>query len=328
MRRADALRIAAGILLVAALSWALAHRDALDAGLLQQRLLEAGAWAPAVFIVAYAVATVLFLPGSVLTLAAGALFGAVAGAAWSLAGATLGATLAFLVARHLAGGWVEKRAGGRLGQLVAGVEAEGWRFVAFLRLVPAFPFNLVNYALGLTRIGLRPYVLTSAICMAPGALAYAWMGHAGREAISGSEGAIRNGLVAMALVAMVAFVPRIVRRLRTTRAITPQDLRQMLLEGEVPLIDVREAAEFAGEAGRIRGALNIPLEELRSRAGDLDRRRDGAIALICRTQVRSGKAAAILAGLGFRNLHVVHGGMNAWRELGYPVELPAPRPDR
>jgi uncharacterized membrane protein YdjX (TVP38/TMEM64 family) len=100
---------------------------------------------------------VAFLPGAVFGLAGGALFGPVWGSLWNLIGATLGATLAFLAARYTAGDWVARRTGARLKALVEGVEAEGWRFVAFVRLVPLFPFNLLNYALGLTRIRLDHY---------------------------------------------------------------------------------------------------------------------------------------------------------------------------
>ena len=88
-------------------------------------------------------------------------FGPVAGTFYSLTGATLGATLAFLVARYLASDWVARRTGGRLGEFINGVEAEGWRFVAFVRLVPLLPFNALNYALGLSRIPLGQYVAAS-----------------------------------------------------------------------------------------------------------------------------------------------------------------------
>jgi uncharacterized membrane protein YdjX (TVP38/TMEM64 family) len=84
----------------------------------------------------------------------------------------LGATIAFMIARYVASDWVAARAGERLARLIRGVEEEGWRFVAFVRLVPLFPFNLVNYAFGLTRIRLGEYALASFVCMAPGALAY------------------------------------------------------------------------------------------------------------------------------------------------------------
>lgn len=167
------------------------------------------------FIAVYAWATVLFLPGAVVTLAGGALFGPVWGTLWNLSGATLGATLAFLIARHLGADWVARRAGPRLRSLNEGVSAEGWRFIAFVRLVPLFPFNLLNYALGLTRIPLLAYVLASAVFMLPGAVAYTWLGYAGREALAGGDGMVRNILIALALVSAIAFLPRLVRRLRT-----------------------------------------------------------------------------------------------------------------
>lgn len=214
MKTADATRLALAFALAAGLALAYVNRTALSTDALSGWLAEAGVWAPLAFVALYAVATVLFLPGSVLTLAAGALFGALPGALYSLTGATLGATLAFLVARYLAADWVSRKAGGRLRQLIDGVEAEGWRFVAFVRLVPLFPFNLVNYALGLTRIPLPAYAAASFVCMFPGALAYAWLGHAGREALAGEEGAIRSALLALALLAFVAFLPRLARRIR------------------------------------------------------------------------------------------------------------------
>lgn len=214
MKRADAARIALALVLAAGLILGLANREALSTDALQRWFAAAGAWAPLAFIACYAAATVFFLPGALLTLAGGALFGAVPGALYSLSGATLGATLAFLAARYLASDWVARKAGGRLKQLIDGVEAEGWRFVAFVRLVPLFPFNLVNYALGLTSIPLAAYAAASFVCMFPGALAYAWLGHAGGEALAGGEGAVRNALLALAMLAFVAFLLRLARRLR------------------------------------------------------------------------------------------------------------------
>src|SRR6266540_189456 len=97
--------------------------------------------------------------------------------------------LAIMIARAIAGDWVARNVGARLGRLIEGVDAEGWRFVAFVRLVPLFPFNLSNYVLGLTRIPLHHYVLATLVCMAPGAVAYTWLGHAGRRALSGETDA-------------------------------------------------------------------------------------------------------------------------------------------
>lgn len=117
----------------------------------------------------------------------GALFGPLWGMVVNLLGATLGASAAFLLGRYVAGDRIRRMAGGRLDRLVTGVEAEGWRFVAFVRLVPIFPFNLLNYALGLTRIPFAPYVLASMICMLPGTFAYTWLGYTGREASTGGR---------------------------------------------------------------------------------------------------------------------------------------------
>lgn len=206
------LVLVAGV--AAAIVWAALNRDRLDPAAIDAWLAPLGAWAPLAHIAVYVVATVVFLPGSLFSLAGGALFGPVWGALINLVGATIGATIAFLIARYVAADWVARKAGGRLKQLIGGVEAEGWRFIAFVRLVPLFPFNLTNYALGLTRIGLVPYVVTSFVCMAPGAVAYTWLGHAGREALAGDASAIRYGLLALGLLAAIAFLPRLVRRLR------------------------------------------------------------------------------------------------------------------
>lgn len=206
--------VLAGVLL-AGIAAAIYYRDQFNVAALEDWVAQAGALAVVVFVCAYALAAVLFLPGSVFTLAGGALFGPAWGTFYNLTGATLGATLAFLVARYLASDWVERTTGGRLKKLITGVEQEGWRFVAFTRLVPIFPFNLLNYAFGLTRIKLSHYVIASTICMLPGTLAFTYIGFVGREALSGEqEGLIRNSLIALALLAVVAFIPRLVKRWR------------------------------------------------------------------------------------------------------------------
>lgn len=215
-------RVLIGLVLLAAITAAILHRDRFDAAALRAWVEGAGAAGPLLFMAVYALATVLFLPGSVLTLAGGALFGPLWGTLWNLTGATMGASLAFLIARYLGSDWVTRKAGPRLQSLNDGVSAEGWRFVAFVRLVPLFPFNLLNYALGLTRIPFLAFVLASWVFMLPGALAYTWLGHAGREALAGGEGMIRNILIALALLAAVAFIPRLVKRVRA-KATTPPD---------------------------------------------------------------------------------------------------------
>ena len=178
-----------------------------------------GIWAPLVYVALFAIGTVVFAPGVIFGLAGGALFGPLWGTVLNLCGGTLGAIAAFLVARYLAQDWVRRKAAGRLEKLITGVEVEGWRFVAFVRLVPLFPFNLANYAFGLTRIPLTPYVLATLVCMVPGSLAYSWLGYAGREALEGNDTAIRYGLMALALLAAIAFLPRLMRHLRGAETI-------------------------------------------------------------------------------------------------------------
>ena len=212
---ADARRRVILLLLVASgIVIAILLRDQISVESLAARVSALGWYAPLVFIACYAVATVLFMPGILFTLAGGALFGPVYGTLYNLVGATLGATLAFLAARYIAYDWVAERTGNRLRQLVEGVEEEGWRFVAFARLVPLFPFNLLNYALGLTRLRLSHYVITSFIFMAPGGAAYTYLGYAGREVASGGEDFIRKALLALAVIATIAFASRILMKMR------------------------------------------------------------------------------------------------------------------
>ena len=312
------LRWLLGLMLVIAVGTAVALRDRFDAAALQAWVEGAGAAGPLLFMAVYALVTVLFLPGSVITLAGGVLFGPVWGTVYNLTGATIGAAMAFLIARYLVAGWVTQRTGGRMKQLVDGVEQEGWRFVAFVRLVPLFPFNLLNYALGLTRIRFWHYVLASYLFMLPGAIAYTWLGYAGREALAGGEGMIRNILVALALLASVAFLPRLIKRLRAQPMLAVDELKRRLDTGEkLLLLDVRSAADFTGEKGHIAGALNIPLEELAAREGELEPAQP--VLLVCTTDRRSSKAALQLAAAGFAQVQVVQGGMTAWRERGWPV---------
>jgi uncharacterized membrane protein YdjX (TVP38/TMEM64 family) len=250
--RAFLPRAVLGLGILAAALWRALNRDRLDPALVESSVRSLGLWAPMAHVVFFALGAILFVPGALFGLAGGALFGPVWGSILNLAGATIGATAAFVVARYVAAGWVRRKAGGRLERLVSGVEAEGWRFVAFTRLVPQFPFNLLNYALGLTRIPLIPYVLASLICMAPGALAFTWLGYAGREAIAGNDAAIRYGLIGFALLGAVAFLPRLVRRLRgqaTARWIEIEELAAHLKNSDgIAVIDVRETSSLGRSA--------------------------------------------------------------------------------
>ena len=185
-----------------------------------------GVLGPIVFILGYAIAVVAFIPGSLLTLAAGAIFGLAEGTLYVFVAATLGATLAFLIARHAARAAIERRIQGdeRFAAIDRAVGAEGRKIVFLLRLSPVFPFNLLNYALGLTQVRLVDYFVAS-VGMLPGSLLYVYTGKVAGDvaAIAGGQAGEKGagdwlvlglGLVATAVVTV--FVTRIARRALAT----------------------------------------------------------------------------------------------------------------
>lgn len=133
---------------------------------------------PIVFILIYILATVLFIPGSILTLGAGAVFGVLSGSVFVSIASTIGAVLAFLIGRYIARGWVSKKIEGnqKFKAIDEAVAREGWKIVGLTRLSPIFPFNLLNYAFGVTKVSLRDYFLASWIGMMPGTVMYVYIG--------------------------------------------------------------------------------------------------------------------------------------------------------
>ena len=319
MNNSRLIRILLMLGLLAGITLAIVYRDRFDAVALEAWINDAGVLAPIVFMLIYALATVLFLPGSVITLAGGALFGPVLGTFYNLTGATLGAVLAFLISRYLASDWIEDKAGGRVKQLINGVEGEGWRFVAFVRLVPLFPFNLLNYALGLTKIRLLHYLIATYVFMLPGTIAYTYLGYAGREAIGGGERLIQKILIALALLAVVAFLPRVIGNIRRGPTIDIPELKRRIDSNGTLVLDVRTAEDFIGEQGHIDSAVNIAVEELTDRMNELTDYIERPVAIVCRTDKRSAKAALLLTEQGFHDVHVVRGGMTKWNEANLPV---------
>lgn len=189
-------------------------------GGVEEAVASAGALGPLLFIAAYVVATVLLVPGSVLTLAAGALFGPLLGTAVVSVASTLGASAAFLVGRYLARPAVERRIASnrKFSAVDAAIAAKGPRIVLLLRLSPLFPFTLLNYALSLTSIEFGPYVLSSWAGMLPGTVAYVALGGAGRAAAETAAGAgldpLRLGLYVVGAVATL-WVTKIISQTAT-----------------------------------------------------------------------------------------------------------------
>ena len=170
-------------------------------GALQDWIRSLGVLGPLAFMVVYAVATVAALPGSALSIVAGAVFGPVLGVVTVIFAATLGASLAFLVSRYFARNSIEKWLEGnekfrRLDELTA---RHGDIMVAITRLVPLFPFNLLNYGFGLTRVAFKTYVVWSFVCMLPGTILYV----VGSAAVAE---AVREGKVPWLLVVVVALI--------------------------------------------------------------------------------------------------------------------------
>ena len=229
MKRTTLIRLLVLVVMIAAIALGVVYREHLTQQMLERLLGRLGLWGHAAYLLTWVVAPTLMLPGSILTLAAGALFGPLLGTIYTSLGSTTGATLAMLLARYLAGDWVTRRAGGHLGKIKAGVEEEGWRFVAFTRLVPLFPFNLLNYAFGITRIPLWVYVLTSWICMLPGTAGYVYIGYAAKEAAVGGTDVVRKLLWALAVFAVLVLLPLMLRR---PRGRTP--IRDVHYHGPMP----------------------------------------------------------------------------------------------
>ena len=177
-----------------------------------------GRWGPLIFIAIYILSCVLFLPGSILTLGGGVLFGVIKGSIIVSISATVGATCAFLVGRYLARDWVAKKIqdNEKFKAIDEAVAREGWKIVGLTRLSPVFPFNLLNYAYGLTRVSLRDYFFASWIGMMPGTIMYVYIGSlAGEVAKLGNEGRTRTSaewaLYIVGLIATVAVTIYITR---------------------------------------------------------------------------------------------------------------------
>lgn len=170
--------------------------------------------APFAYMGIYIVAVVAFMPGSVITLVGGGLFGYVLGTIYVSIASTLAAGIAFLIARYVAVDWVESRATGKLDTIKKGIEEDGARFVAFTRLVPIFPYSLLNYMFGLTKINFWTYFFVTWLCMLPGTFAYVYAGYAAKVAAAGSTG-VKNTIIvitiAVGLLVLASMIPKFVR---------------------------------------------------------------------------------------------------------------------
>lgn len=222
-----------------------------------------GVWGPVVLVLVYIVATVLFVPGTILTLAAGAMFGLVVGMITVSIGSTLGASLAFLIARYVARDKIAAMAGRnrRFGAIDRAIGEGGWKIVALLRLSPALPFNLQNYLYGLMQIRFWPYVVTSWLAMLPGTFLYVYLGHVTGAAIGtdrsrtlGEWTLLAVGLLATAIVTV--YITRLARRK------LQEQMSESATDDEATRIANDDDHRTGREASRLRSTLILAVVAL------------------------------------------------------------------
>jgi uncharacterized membrane protein YdjX (TVP38/TMEM64 family)/Fe-S oxidoreductase len=190
----------------------------LEEDTLRQAISGYGALAPIIYMLLYSVAPALFLPGLPITIVGGVLFGPFWGVVYTITGATIGACVAFLISRYLARSWIQRKlAGSRWRKLDQGVERHGWKVVAFTRLIPLFPFNLLNYALGLTRIPFTHYAATTFVCMLPACIAFIVFSSSLLEVVRGKISL--EFLVGALLIIIVSAAPFFYQRWKAKRGV-------------------------------------------------------------------------------------------------------------
>jgi len=232
MNRHTIIRIIIALLILAGITLAILNRDLIKPERIRESVEQLGIMAPVIFMLLFAVTAVLAIPATVMVITGGLLFGPWLGTFYNVTGATLGAVLAFVISRYMASAWasrmIEQKAGDRMKRVVAGVEKEGWRFVAFTRLVPVIPYFALNYVMGLTRIPLSHYALATYIALIPSIFAFTYLADAGRQAVNQGEGFAGKILLGIAMVGLIAAIPAWLRIRRQKR-------EQSLNEGQEPL---------------------------------------------------------------------------------------------
>ncbi|MBI5047417.1 MAG: TVP38/TMEM64 family protein [Deltaproteobacteria bacterium] len=172
-----------------------------------------GPWGPIVYILIYSTAPIILFPGTPLTIAGGILFGPVYGTIYTAIGATIGASVTFLISRYMARELVAKLLKqGKWGMLDREVEKQGWKIVAFTRIIPIFPFNLLNYAFGLTRIRFSHYVLASFIFMLPAIIAFVVFSSSLLDLIRGKVST--EFLIGLILVVIISVIPIVYKKIK------------------------------------------------------------------------------------------------------------------
>jgi len=194
--------------------------EVIDVKSVQAFVQKAGPLAPILYMSCYLVGPTIFFPASLLSMTGGALFGPLWGSVYTLCSATIGATIPFLVTRR----YGRKPLQRLLSQsenfeeqfkgFEQSVAEQGWKYVAFTRLVPVFPFLILNYAFGLTKVNLWTYVWSSFVFMLPGTFMFNYMGYAGREALAGGNDLAMKIPVAVGFFILLSALPGLVKKMQ------------------------------------------------------------------------------------------------------------------
>jgi pyruvate/2-oxoglutarate dehydrogenase complex dihydrolipoamide dehydrogenase (E3) component/uncharacterized membrane protein YdjX (TVP38/TMEM64 family) len=254
MKPSSVIRRVAGVLLMGVIVATLIYLPVVVRDLYE--LLDAvrgmGPWAPLLLGAVYVLAVLIFVPGSVLTMGAGVIFGVVVGTISVSVASTLGAAAAFLLGRTLARGLIEKRVvrNARFQALDEAIRQQGFKIVLLLRLSPVFPFNLLNYALGLTKVSLRAYVFASWIGMLPGTVMYVYLGSTLKSLTDLTAGKSEGGvgeklLFGVGLLATIAATVVITRLARKTlyEAVPTKKETEEVQQGERAMPETMQAAD-------------------------------------------------------------------------------------
>lgn len=207
-------------------------KDSINMLVIKQYIQAAGWLSPIIFILLYICFTVLMMPGSILTILGGVIFG-YWGILINLLAATLGATAAFIISKYISQDWVRKhiihedssKVKQKLNTLLVSVDVNGWQIIALLRLIPLVPFNLLNYILGLTTISLSVYFITTAVFMLPGTIAYTYLGILGDIAIQGDTQRFIKGILYTISIFVGLFI-----LIKIVRSWRKQDLDKLKLD--------------------------------------------------------------------------------------------------
>lgn len=203
------VRVALLCLIVFGVAASVALEVTTDADRIRDLVDDFGPLIPVVFLLAHVVASLTFVPRSVMAIVASALFGFWQACLWAALGSTLGAVAGFYIARYINGGLIEPEHFERVGPLLQRAEDGGWRTIAIVRLMPVLPHALTNYALGLTRIGFRDYTVGSIVGMVPETYVFVNLAISGRQALIGGAW-IEPLLWGLAFVALSA-LPKLLR---------------------------------------------------------------------------------------------------------------------